>query len=345
MPKVKRKKPSARAERGGEIMVRVPQNDHVMYVGAIRASELFPLCVVTPYEPTEDSAGGGFQRVLDPKRAKSLAEYVTKWRMSIPGGLVLFATEDAGLRYDAATLRLTWNKAPRVLIGGDGQHRLYGFHIAASEMNTDHMVIVTIYEPIAEVMQARLFDDINDKQVGLPSSLRLRIKELAGSETAKETAIRELFDRLSGDPQSPLYGRTSLTRTVAGKLASIAFARAIGPVLRDKTWSGMADELRYKVLFNFLAVWSKALGRERAGDLVRSGYFAAMCDVFPDVLARVTAAKGHLQAKDFAPVVAPLAALAPMLNGRALPKGIMAERLRASLRDAAGTAISSEVKA
>jgi len=337
--------PAPNAERVSATFLKVEQNGQTIYIGTLRIGDLYPCTFADPYEATDDAPGGGFQRLLEAKRCEDIAAYVSDGEGSIPNSVVLFATAHADLAFDRKNKTLSFKRHPKALLCGDGQHRVGGFHIAAEKHNVHHRVIVSIYAPLPTRLQAKLFSDINTKAKPLPAALILRVKELAATENEREATLRGLFDRLGADDESPLCGLTSAARSQRDHLNSVAFNRAMGPVYRAKTWAALDADTRYKVLRNYLAAWADATDGARSGgsrlDLARSTYFAAVCEVFPDVFARVgERTPGKFKPAQFAPVVAPLAAVAPIANGRALTKGALVEAMRAALRgdDTAATA-------
>lgn len=338
--------PAPNAERVSATFLKSDQNNQTIYVGTLSIDDLYPCCYADPYEATDDSKGGGFQRLLDVKRGEEIAAYVSDGEGSIPNSIVLFATAKADLDFNRKNKTLSFRRHPKALLCGDGQHRLLGFHIAATKHNVHHRVIVSIYAPLEPRLQAKLFSDINTKAKPLPAALILRVKELAATENEREATLRGIFDQLGADTESPLCGLTSAARAQRDYLNSVAFNRAMGPVYRAKAWAALDADTRYKVLRNYLAAWAEASDHARPGDgarlhLARSTYFAAVCEVFPDVFARVgERTPGKFKPAQFAPVVAPLAAVWPVENGRALTKGALVEAMRAALRgdDTAATA-------
>ncbi len=338
----------ALSERVSATFLKVEQNGQTIYVGTLKIGDLYPCCFADPYEATGDAPGGGFQRLLDAKRCEEIAEYVSDGEGSIPNSVVLFATPHAELEFNGGSKMLSFKRHPKALLCGDGQHRVGGFHIAAEKHDVRHRVIVSIYAPLPPRLQAKLFSDINTKARPLPPALILRVKELAATESERETVLRGIFDRLGADTESPLCGLTVAARSARDCLNSVAFNRAMGPVYRSKTWSALDADTRYKVLRNYLTAWADraqhASPLASRTDLARGTYFAAVCEVFPDVYQAVHArTPGRFKPEQFAAVVERLAATGPCINGRAAPKAALVEAFREALRgDADATSANVE---
>lgn len=330
--------PAPNAERVSATFLKVEQNGQTIYIGTLRIGDLYPCTFADPYEATDDAPGGGFQRLLDAKRCEEIAAYVSDGEGSVPNSVVLFATKHADLAFDRKNKTLSFKRHPKALLCGDGQHRVGGFHIAAEKHSTPHRVIVSIYAPLEPRLQAKLFSDINTKAKPLPAALILRVKELAATESEREAMLRGLFDRLGADDESPLRGLTSAARAQRDHLNSVAFNRAMGPVYRAKTWAALDADARYKVLRNYLAAWAAqgakvAPSVDHRATLARSTYFAAVCEVFPDVYQAVHArTPGRFKPEQFAPIVGPLVAFDPAPHGRAATKAQLVESMRAALR-------------
>lgn len=109
----------------------------------------------------------------------------------------------------------------------DGQHRLYGY----SFTKKNHRVPIAVYSGLSRQEEAALFIDINTNQRGVPAALLLDIKQVAQQESQRETALRELFDRLKDDPTSPFNGLLSASKSITGKISRVTFNRAVAPML------------------------------------------------------------------------------------------------------------------
>jgi hypothetical protein len=76
-------------------------------------------------------------------------------------------------------------------------------------------VPVVIYNKLSKTMECRLFIDINTKQRPVPNELLLDIKKLAEVETNEESLQRDVFDKFSTNPDSPLFRFDVIIRACA----------------------------------------------------------------------------------------------------------------------------------
>ena len=196
------------------------QNDHRFFFTTIPVSDLFHYCFVSRRE--EDPVRG-FQRTLNESRAEDIARYLSKGKGSIPTNIVLSAQDGAKVKYLSRTKVLNFSREEKAFLVLDGQHRLLGYHICHVRFDIDHRVPVAIYAGLTRADEARLFIDINTTQRGVPAALLLDIKQVAELESASETEMRALFDKLASDSKSPLVGRLSKSKSVTGKISRVTF--------------------------------------------------------------------------------------------------------------------------
>jgi DGQHR domain-containing protein len=84
-------------------------------------------CVV---DPRAKNPIDGFQRLLDKKRAQDIADYIDSGFGTIPSSIILSAQPEAKLQYVRKARTLRFRKTSRSFLIIDGQHRVYGFHLA-----------------------------------------------------------------------------------------------------------------------------------------------------------------------------------------------------------------------
>lgn len=169
----------------------------------------------------------GFQRRLDPRRAKEIANYIDSGMGTIPGSIILSAQPEANFRYDRAKRTISFKKISRAFFILDGQHRVYGFTQAK---NKRLRVPVVIYEGLKTPEEVSLFMDINTKQRQVPNELLLDIKNLARSETDEEAKLRSIYDLFNQESDSPLFGLMSPSEKAEGKLSRVTFNAALRAV-------------------------------------------------------------------------------------------------------------------
>jgi len=172
----------------------------------------------------------GYQRLLDPKRAKDIAKYVNAGNV-IPGAIILSAQKEAKLQFDHENNRLTYNLAPNAFLVIDGQHRLYGTH----QSEQDIPLAVCIFDNLDLEEEAQYFFDINSTQRSVSKTLQLELTKFIAKPASKDEVRQHLFKKLSEQPTSPLSGRMSPTKSIPGKLTHVSFKDAINPLLETNT--------------------------------------------------------------------------------------------------------------
>ncbi len=288
----------------GYSCLQIVQNEHRFYIATIPVSDLFQYCFLAWRH--EDPAIG-FQRRLNENRAQEIAAYLKRGDGSIPTNVVLSAQVDSGFRYDSKKKQLFFTRAMGAFLVLDGQHRLYGYHMCLEQFDLNHRVPVSIYAGLSREDEARIFIDINTKQVGVPAALLLDIKQVANTETAEEETIRQLSDRLASDPKSPLIGKLSRDRSAVGKLSRPTFKRALLPVIRSTLFSSLDDESRYQLIRNFLRAVSGNLVNPNW--LFRAAFFESLFDVFEEVVKSAIERTGNAKEPALTTVLQPLSSV------------------------------------
>jgi DGQHR domain-containing protein len=164
----------------------------------------------------------GFQRELDEKRAREIAQYIDEGLGTIPNSIVLSAQPAAELKVIGGGKTLEFVDRPAAFLILDGQHRVFGF----SKAKTLLRVPVVIYNGLSRRDESRLFIDINTKQRPVPAQLLLDIKRLAEIEDTSEATLREIFDRFDSGLGSSLKGLTVPFETQKNKITRVTFNSA-----------------------------------------------------------------------------------------------------------------------
>ncbi|MDC0831782.1 DGQHR domain-containing protein [Geitlerinema sp. CS-897] len=162
----------------------ITQGKYRFYSLTMPSDVLAKVCYVTT---REEDPQKGFQRVLDKKRAQEIAEYIDSGLGTIPNSIVLSAQPEANLRVIKNGKILAFDAKPKSFLVLDGQHRVFGFVLAKSQLR----VPVIIYNGLTRQEESRLFIDINTKQRPVPNELLLDIKKLADYETDIEKQLGE----------------------------------------------------------------------------------------------------------------------------------------------------------
>lgn len=251
------------------------QNRHKFYFCTMPVEDIFPYCFVSH---REEDPNQGFQRNLNPERAADIARYLDDSMGSIPTNIVLSAQSDAELNYNSKNKAIRYRRAKRSFLVLDGQHRLWGYSLTKKR----HRIPVAIYEGLTRVQEAGLFIDINTNQRGVAAALLLDIKQVADQETRTEAKLRELFDALASDSESPLNGLLSASKSVKGRISRVTFNRAMEDVLDHAVMQKLPGDKQYTLLRNYLRAVEQNLRNPNL--LKKSAYFEAFCEVFDDVV-------------------------------------------------------------
>ena len=168
-----------------------------------------------------------YQRMLQPRRLKKIAEYINN-SGRFPTNIVvnLKTTKKSGLRFDVkenfgeealGTLHLPPNYASAWII--DGQHRLYGYAYAREKegFNADSSVLpVLAYENLPAEKEMNLFIDINSRQVKVSTGLLVELYadlhwKSSDPGEAFQALLSRIASRLNSDRTSPLHDRMVVT--------------------------------------------------------------------------------------------------------------------------------------
>lgn len=183
------------------------QKAYDLYLFPMNSRQLKTLCYVTPR--THDNPEE-VQRILDPKRAKDIGQYIKEDTSLLPNAVVVSLTEECKISPTGADKQVVitfpdaQGKYAYVL---DGQHRLAGFeHSDGIEFD---LPVVALYNA-DEHLRGKIFADINSKQVKVSDvhllSLYYQIRELPSEEAATMSVV----ERLAKDNDSPLKGKIKL---------------------------------------------------------------------------------------------------------------------------------------
>ena len=276
----------------------VTKGKHRFYSLVLPSDLLGETCMV---EPRVENPIDGFQRLLDPRRAKSIARYIDAGLGTVPGAVVLSAQSRAHLHYDRDSGVLSFRKDPRAFLIIDGQHRVYGFKLAKSSVN----VPVVIYNKLTRAQECRLFMDINTKQRPVPNELLLDIRRLSEVETEAEALMHDVFDLFNTREDSALLGLLSPSERRPGKISRVTFNAALRSI--KHAFVGAPAEEVYAVLNAYLRACRNGLGLHGADEnIAHPALFKALVLLFTNVAERVADRHGgKYTVKNFEDVAIP----------------------------------------
>ena len=246
----------------------------------------------------DDDPIEGFQRNLDKKRAKEIADYIDNNIGSIPTAIILSAQKEADLFYSSKNRTIEFTCIPKGFLILDGQHRVYGFKLAKTSVR----VPVIIYNNLSRRDETRLFIDINTKQRPVPTELLLDIKNLAEYENEIDEICREIFNMFNNQSDSSLLGLLSSTTKMSSKISRVTFNAAIKPIY--DVFGERDIESLYLILNAYLKVISTALQRKSIKSITKPMLFRAIMQFFPAV-ARL--ANSNYSIDSFSTIIDPMA--------------------------------------
>lgn len=258
------------------------QNNKSFYVAVMNSDDLKTMCFVS--RKKEDPLKG-FQRLLNEKRAKTIATYLDCGEGVVPPALILSAQTAAQIQYDKKTLELSMELRKETLLVLDGQHRLYGL-IQASKT---YQIPVVIFCNLTTQEEIRQFIDINTTQKGVPSALLLDIKSQAGTETKIEERQRVLFDRLNSE--SIMAGMFSPNESKAGKISRTTFNQGTKGIFENGPLSQQTDDIIYGAVNNYIEALDLIFKESGSNDarLTKNVMFKAMMFLFNEICEKCLA--------------------------------------------------------
>lgn len=214
---------------------------------------------------------------------------------------MLSAQPDAEFTYIRENKAVSFKRVTGAFIILDGQHRMWGYQKCSAR----HRVPVAIYEGLARPDEARLFVDINTKHQGVPKSLILDVKGLAGSESEDEQLLRELFDKLNTEEESPLRNKLSAAQSSSGKLSRVAFnTSVIRAIKRDTLRRITSREKQYEIISKYLRAYHRAL--EDKSLLTKKHYFNSIFELFDEVVKKRKKEHGSVTLASLQQVIGPI---------------------------------------
>ena len=143
--------------------VKVDSGSNRFYVAVLSGKKLYSISEVSRAHEDPEK---GYQRHLSENRAKKIAQYIDNGNL-IPGSIVMSAQKSAGFRYSDKTKKISFYDEPGNFFVIDGQHRLFGAHLAKE----DPKFIVTIFDALELQGEVQYFLDVNSTQRGVPKTL------------------------------------------------------------------------------------------------------------------------------------------------------------------------------
>lgn len=264
----------------------VTQGTHRFYTLTMPADILARTCFITS---REESPEEGFQRLLNKSRAQEIADYIDSGFGTIPTSVVLSAQVESDFGYNTRAKTVIFRGVPTAFMILDGQHRVYGFRLAKSELR----VPVVIYNNLSRVDETRLFIDINTNQKPVPSELLLDIRKQAQYQDDTETLLGEIFDLFDTEPGSPLLGKMSPRSRKRSLISRVTFNNAVKPLLQY--FSEPTNQKIYEILSAYFASVQRQIRKVGLNIQITDPVaFRGITMLFPDVAQRVSDIHGKV---------------------------------------------------
>ena len=209
------------------VATRGKMGGETFYTFLICADELLKIAYVGHKASRDIENLETYQRMLQPRRLKKIAEYINDGG-KFPTNIVvnLKTGKKTKLRFDVkdkygeeawGALHLPPIYASAWII--DGQHRLYGYTYARGKegFNQDSTVLpVLAYENLPADKEMNLFIDINSKQVKVSTGLLVELYadlhwRSSDPEEAFQALLSRIASRLNSEKTSPLHDRMVVT--------------------------------------------------------------------------------------------------------------------------------------
>jgi DNA sulfur modification protein DndB len=278
---------------------KVSAGEREFYVTVMSGKKLFKMSEVSR---ADSDPQNGYQRLLSKKRAQDIANYIDQGN-PIPGSVIVSAQPSASLQYDEKSGSIAFFEEPNAFLVIDGQHRLYGAEFSGN----DTELVTTIFDDLDLKGEVQYFLDVNSNQRGVPKTLQLEILKFSEPEESQDQIRIKLFKELSENPQSPLCGKMSATKSAAGKITHVPFKQAIDPLFKIEAFADATTEQKAKLLINFLSAVEAILsGIEKVSMLTNSAFFRALFSSFRPALNMAMLKHGNCKEKSFKDVLAPL---------------------------------------
>jgi len=277
------------------------QNGIDLYLFSMNSKHLRKMCFVAP-RGTENPEE--IQRILKPKRAQEIGEYIKQPTSILPNVIVINLPETVKIlptsKENEVTIQLPDIEGKFCYIL-DGQHRLAGFEY--SEGIEFDLPIVALYNA-DEHMRGKVFADINSKQEKVSDvhilELYYQIKELP----ADETATMDIIHRLAKDNDSPFFEKIKLfdgekNKWVKNKPLKQRLAPHVenGGVLYGKT-SAVQTQIIKEYLKAVQAVWNDAWGNNDEYVLTKNMGIEIIFSIFVEVKHRCDLNEGKQYTKE-----------------------------------------------
>lgn len=290
--------------------IRIPatilkQKDKSLYLFKINSSLLNKISYVTPR--SEDNPDE-LQRVVNVARAKEIGKWLQDENSLLPNAVVIDLKQDVEIVATGIPDQVTISipnpddtddcKIAYIL---DGQHRVKGFDY--SDGISFDLAVVAVHN-VTESVRAKLFIDINSKQVKVDERLLLDL--MAGTRILEsdDERVYEVIKGLDEEPSSALHGKIQFLPEQKGKWIKNTTMLALlkphignGGVIYNKTTAQQIEI--FNAYFNsFKEVFEEAWNDQKTSVLTKSMGFEIITGIFREIKQRCDLYEGRQLNKD-----------------------------------------------
>lgn len=278
------------------------QNGKTFYTAIISSAILKETCFISR---RDENVAAGFQRTLNENRAKNIAKYLDDGKGCIPSSLILSAQDIAKFSFDANTSEISFKNNEKSFMILDGQHRLFGF-IQTKDI---YFIPVVIFTGLKISEEVNLFIDINTNQKGVPATLLLDIKNLAGKDSSLEEKQRILFDYLNEN--SVLAGLLSASKSKVGFISRVTFNEATKNLFENGYFANKDIEIIKKGVKNYLEAVDLIFNESRSekAKLTTGSLFKAVFAIFNECVDKTIDRSQNLKVDSIKSVLSPISSL------------------------------------
>lgn len=269
------------------------QRDKSLYLFKINSTLLSKIAYVTPR--SEDNPDE-LQRVVSTVRAKEIGTWLQEDSSLLPNAIVIDLKKDVEIEStgipDQVTITIpNPDEEPdhKIAYILDGQHRVKGFEYA--EGVEFDLPVVAVHN-VTESIRAKLFIDINSKQVKVDERLLLDL--MAGTRILEsdDERVYEVVKGLDAEPSSALHGKVQFLPEQKGKWIKnttiFAFLKphiSNGGVIYNKN-TGQQIEIFNSYFNAFKDVFPEAWDDQKTSVLTKTMGFEIMTGIFRDIKQR-----------------------------------------------------------
>ena len=290
--------------------IRIPatilkQKDKNLYLFKLNSALLNKIAYVTPRSEENPDE---LQRVVNPTRAKEIGKWLQDENSLLPNAIVVDLKQDVEIELTGIQDQVTISipnpdetEDCKIAYFLDGQHRVKGFDY--SDGIEFDLAVVAVHN-VTESVRAKLFIDINSKQVKVDERLLLDLMAGARILASDDERVYEVIRGLDEEPSSALHHKIQFLPEQKDKwikntniLAHLKPHIGNGGVIYNKTTAQQIEI--FNSYFNaFSEVFDEAWNDQKNSVLTKSMGFEIMSGIFREIKTRCDLYEGKQLNKD-----------------------------------------------